>query len=194
LLILEDTQAYIQSYFSDLVKLLNEVRADDVLALADALHAAWAGGKNVVLMGNGGSSATVSHIVADLQKNVFLHTGRPVRAICLTDSAPLVTAWANDTRFDNVFAGQVACWVGPGDVVIAVSGSGESPNVINGIEAANRLGATTIGLAGHDGGTLRRIAGRCLVVASDNMQRIEDVHLSILHAAFLALLERIIKA
>lgn len=189
--ILSDTQALISSYLTDLTNVIASVHAVDVDALVDRLAEAWENDRHVLLMGNGGSSSTVSHIVADLQKNVFLHCGRAMRTICLTDSAPLLTAWGNDTRYDNVFAGQVECWAKPGDLVIAVSGSGNSPNIIHGIEAANRLGAVTFGLAGFGGGKLKDSAQACIVLDCHHMQLVEDVHMSILHAAFLALIERI---
>ena len=186
-----DTKSLISSYFAGLADLLNSVPTAEVDVLVDRLKDAWDNDRHVILMGNGGSSSTVSHIVADLQKNVYLHSGRALKTICITDSTPLITAWGNDTSYDNVFAGQIDCWAQPGDLVIAVSGSGNSPNVINGIEAANRRGATTFGLAGFKGGKLKTTAQECIVVYCDNMQKIEDVHMSILHAAFLALIERL---
>ncbi|HLV82049.1 MAG TPA: SIS domain-containing protein, partial [Chthonomonadaceae bacterium] len=113
-----------------------------------------------------------------------------LRALCLSDNTPLLMAWANDTAWENVFAPQVECWAEPGDVVIGVSGSGNSMNVIHGIEAANRKGAITFGLAGYRGGKLKETAQHCLVVGSDNMQRIEDMHMILLHVLFSALLQR----
>jgi D-sedoheptulose 7-phosphate isomerase len=110
--------------------------------------------------------------------------------MCLSDCTPLMMAWANDTAWDNVFAPQVECWAEPGDIVIGVSGSGNSMNVINGIEAANQIGAHTIGLAGYEGGKLMAAAQTCLLVESRNMQRIEDVHMILLHIIFSALLEQ----
>ena len=98
-------------------------------------------------------------------------------------------AWANDTEWDNVFAPQVECWAEPGDVVLGVSGSGNSMNVIRGIETANRLGAITLGLAGFGGGKLSHTAQYCLVVESNSMQRVEDVHMVVLHLLFSAVLE-----
>src|SRR5205085_9914172 len=133
------------------------------------------GGKRALLMGNGGSSSSVSHIVNDLQKNIHLEAGKPLRTLCLSDCTPLMMAWANDTTWENIFAPQVECWAEPGDVVIGVSGSGNSMNVIRGIEAAGRAGATTIGFGGYQGGKLKGVADHCIVVCSDNMQRIQDV-------------------
>jgi D-sedoheptulose 7-phosphate isomerase len=185
-----NTQTYIQSYLDDLNRLMNAVEPAQVEPMVDALLDVWRKGRRVLLMGNGGSSSSVSHIVNDLQKNLQLEAGRPLRALCLTDSTPLMMAWANDTQWDNIFAPQVECWVEPGDVVIGVSGSGNSQNVVNGILAANRLGAVTFGLTGYVGGKLKTSAQKCLVVPSDCMQRIEDVHMVLLHIVFSTVLER----
>lgn len=185
-----NTQTYIHAYLDDLKRLVDSIDPAQVEPLVEALLGVWRTGHRVLLMGNGGSSSNVSHIVNDLQKNLQLETGRPLRALCLTDCTPLMMAWANDTQWDNIFAPQVECWAEPGDVVIGVSGSGNSQNVINGLLAANRLGATTFGLAGYVGGKLKGAAQKCLVVPSDCMQRIEDVHMILLHVVFSTVLEQ----
>ena len=145
-------------------------------------------------MGNGGSSSTASHIVNDLQKCIQLESGKALRAMCLCDNTALVMAWANDSEYANIFEPQVECWVQPGDVVIGISGSGNSANVVRAIEAANRLGAATFGLAGFDGGQLARVASETLTVPSDNMQQIEDLHMIALHVAFSELRDRVRKS
>ena len=184
-----DINRFVSSYLADVKCLLDQVNPIQIEQAVDVLLKAWRDGRRVLLMGNGGSSSSVSHIVNDMQKNIQLETGRSLRALCLSDCTPLMMAWANDTEWDNIFAPQVACWAEPGDVVIGVSGSGNSMNVIRGIEAAKQAGAHTIGLAGFRGGKLKDAADACLVVASDNMQRIEDVHMIVLHMLFSALLE-----
>jgi D-sedoheptulose 7-phosphate isomerase len=174
----------IQSYFDELTALLQVTPKEPVERLADLLEEAWKQDRRVLLMGNGGSAATASHIVNDLQKCLMLECGKALKSISLSDCSPLVLAWANDTEYANVYAPQITCWVEPGDLVIAISGSGNSPNIIRAVEEANRLGANTFGLAGYSGGKLATAAKECLVVPSDNMQRIEDVHMAVLHAVF----------
>jgi len=181
---------FVNGYLTDVKALLDQVDSVAIDSIVNELLRAWRSGKRVLLMGNGGSSSSVSHIVNDMQKNIVLESGRPLRALCLSDCTPLMMAWANDTQWDNIFAPQVECWTEPGDVVIGVSGSGNSMNIINGINAANRAGAHTIGLAGFGGGKLKEAAKHCLIVASENMQRIEDVHMIVLHIAFSALMEQ----
>jgi D-sedoheptulose 7-phosphate isomerase len=183
------TESVVIGYLKDLGRLFDELDIGWVDRLVATLLVAWQNGNRVMLMGNGGSSSSVSHIVADLQKNIQLATGKALRTLCLTDSTPLMMAWANDTTWSNVFAPQVTCWAEPGDIVIGISASGDSMNVINGIEAARKQGAATVGMAGFDGGKLKKAADECLVVPSDNMQRIEDVHMVLLHVIFTALQE-----
>jgi D-sedoheptulose 7-phosphate isomerase len=185
-----DINDFVGGYVADVKSLLDQVDAAEIGHVVDSLLHAWRGGRRVLLMGNGGSSSSVSHIVNDMQKNIQLEAGRPLKAMCLSDCTPLMMAWANDTQWDNVFAPQVECWAEPGDVVIGVSGSGNSLNVIHGIDAANRAGAHTVGLAGFRGGRLKEAAKHCIVVGSDNMQRIEDVHMVLLHIIFSALLDQ----
>jgi D-sedoheptulose 7-phosphate isomerase len=184
------TAPFVKAYLCELTALLDAVDPAAVEGVVDVLYDAWRDNSLVMLMGNGGSSCSVSHIVCDLQKNIQIETGQALRTLCLTDSTPLLSAWANDTHWDNVFAPQIACWANPGDVVIGVSGSGNSMNVINGMVAAKVAGARTIGFAGFEGGKLKDVSDTCIVVRSDNMQRIEDVHMTLLHAVFLALYER----
>lgn len=181
----------VRRYFEGVQELLRNIDTEQVTRLVDLLEEAWREGHQVILMGNGGSSSTASHIVNDLQKCIQLESGKALRAMCLCDNTALVMAWANDSEYANVFAPQVECWAQPGDVVIGISGSGNSANVVRAMEAANRLGATTYGLAGFKGGKLAEVASGSLVVPSDNMQQIEDVHLVVLHVAFSELRDRV---
>lgn len=181
----------VREYLNQVQKLLDEIPETFIHSLVDDLERCWRDGKRVLLMGNGGSSATASHIVNDLQKCIALDSGRALKAACLSDNTPLLMAWANDTEYNNIFAPQVEAWAEPGDVVIGISGSGNSVNVLNGIEAANRLGAVTYGMSGYQGGKLASIAQKSLVVLSDSMQQIEDVHMVALHVVFVQLRQRL---
>ncbi len=181
---------FIRRYFDQVKHLLDRVSEEDIVLLTDLLTDAWKEGKKVILMGNGGSAANASHIVNDLQKCLQFDSGKPLKALCLSDNTALILAWGNDTRFDNIYAPQVECWVEPGDMVIGISGSGNSMNVINAIEKGNELGAFTFGLAGFEGGKLSKCAKKTIVVPSDNMQQIEDIHMMILHLVFSELRRR----
>ena len=184
--------SFVGDYLTGVKDLIDQVSEEKILHFVDLLEAAWRDEKHVILMGNGGSSSTASHIVNDLQKCIQLDTGKPIRAICLCDNTALILAWGNDTEYANIFAPQVECWAGPGDLVIGISGSGNSPNVIRAIEAGNAKGAITFGLAGYEGGKLAEVAKESIVVLTRNMQQIEDLHMILLHLAFSELRRRII--
>lgn len=169
------------STVSSLVASVDDREVDRLASLCiDAFHA----GQTLFLLGNGGSAATASHLVADFQKCCMNGEGRPFPCLALTDSVPLLTAWANDFDYSRVFAEQLGALGRPGDVVIAISGSGNSPNVIAAVERANAKQMVTIGLAGYQGGKLKPAAQHCLVVPSTNMQQIEDVHMVVGHLIF----------
>lgn len=144
-------------------------------------------GAQIITCGNGGSAYAASHFVTDWNKMVNLATGRQFRGISLCDNIGIVTAFANDVAYDEVFAGQLKAILAPRDLVIAVSGSGNSANVIKAVEYANESNAETLALVGYDGGTLKRIANYCVWVPSFDMQLCEDVHLMFGHMVMKAL-------
>src|SRR5947199_1535613 len=137
----------IQFYLNDLSQLLAGLPVAEIRRVVDRLLLAYREDRRLILLGNGGSAATASHLVADFQKMIYLTGGKPFRAMACTDSMPLVTAWANDTEYAGIFAEQVRTWAEPGDVVLAISGSGNSPNVLRAVEVARELCTTTIRLS-----------------------------------------------
>src|SRR5579875_2779883 len=139
---------YVRDYLGTVGSLLAAVPEGDVDAVIDLLWDNYQAGRRVVFCGNGGSAATASHLPADFQKNMFLDGGRAWECLSLVDSVPLLTAWGNDTEYANVFAGQARTWLRPGDLLVAISGSGNSPNVLAAVEAAHAAGAVTIGWSG----------------------------------------------
>lgn len=179
-------------YSEQVATLVQWIDIFEVIKAVDALYGAWQNNKVVMFCGNGGSGSSCSHIVNDLQKNIGLETGKPLKAICLNDATPLVSAWANDSAWSNVFAPQVATWNECGAVLVAVSGSGNSANVLNAVHVASESECvTTIGLSGFDGGVLAKTVDISIHVPTESMQQAEDVHMVILHMLFLGLMERI---
>ena len=154
---------------------------------------AYAEGKSVFIFGNGGSAALASHFACDLGKGtLFGNNGwKRFRVMALTDNIPLISAWANDTSYERIFAEQLQNFVVPGDVAFAISGSGNSPNVLQALKVAERAQATTIGLTGFKGGKMKSLCDFCVILPSDNMQIVEDFHLSVTHAIFSVLRQRI---
>jgi D-sedoheptulose 7-phosphate isomerase len=132
-------------------------------------------------MGNGGSASNSSHFVCDLAKGTIVADKPRFRAIGLTDNTPLATACANDYGYENVFKEQIDNLVQEGDLVVAISGSGNSVNVLKAVELANSRSATTVALTGMDGGRLAKLAKLSLTVPSENMERVEDLHLVLAH-------------
>lgn len=172
-------------------KYLNETRQlldsfeeeflDKIDEIAKVLFKARDGKKTIFVMGNGGSSSTASHFACDLSKGATVHGIPRFRVIALTDNTPSILAWANDSAYGDIFIEQLKNLMSPGDVVIGISGSGNSINVINAIEHANKNGGITVGLSGYDGGKLLRIAKHNIHVKSFCMERVEDIHLLINH-------------
>ena len=162
--------------------------------IAKLLYQAYEQDKTIFLFGNGGSASLASHFACDLSKGTSDQKSirRRLRVLAFTDNLPTITAWANDSSYDDIFAEQLQPFVRPGDVVVAVSCSGNSQNVLKALRLAKAAGAITIGLGGFEGGRMKSLCDSCLVVGSDNMQIIEDLHLSIAHCLFTLVRNRII--
>jgi len=175
------------SYLTQLVQAIEATPRQPILELTRRLVEARDTGRRVFIFGNGGSAATASHMAADLLKGMPDAAGPRLRIISLADHSASLTAYANDLGYDTVFAGPLAALAEPGDVALAISGSGNSPNVLRAMQVANNMGLVRLGLTGRGGGALQPMCEVCLVVPSDSMQVIEDVHHAALHAIFLEL-------
>jgi D-sedoheptulose 7-phosphate isomerase len=188
----DDDKPWSIAGYLDSVKLAIDLVSE--VEVAQAIELLWQnymGGRRVAFCGNGGSASTASHLPADLQKNILLHGDRPWECLSLCDSVPLMTAWSNDTSYDNAFAGQARVWMRPGDLLVAISGSGNSANILTAVETAKQNGATTIGICGFDGGRLATVADHSILVPVHNMQIVEDVHMVIGHTLYLGLKDRL---
>ncbi|HLH04852.1 MAG TPA: SIS domain-containing protein [Bryobacteraceae bacterium] len=137
--------------------------------------------RHIFTCGNGGSASTASHFVTDMVKGASFERDTRFRIMALTDSLSTITAYSNDVSYECVFTEQLKNFAQPGDVLIAISGSGNSPNVVSAVEYANRAGCKTIALTGRDGGKLGRAAQLEIRVPDQHMGRIEDAHLFICH-------------
>ena len=184
---MSDTQTYLRA----MAALLLEVSVEEIDTAVALFWENYQAGRRVVFCGNGGSAATASHLPADFQKNMYLHGGRPWECLSLVDSIPLLTAWSNDSAYAEVFAAQARTWLRPGDLLVAISGSGNSPNILAAVEAAHEIGAVTLGWSGFGGGQLATRAQHNVVVHSNNMQHVEDAHMVIGHLIYSALRDRL---
>jgi D-sedoheptulose 7-phosphate isomerase len=143
-------------------------------------------GHIVFTVGNGGSASTASHFACDLAKGTRAGGPPTFRVVALTDNLPVLTAWANDCGYDRVFAEQLAALAQPGDVLVAISASGNSPNILAAAAEARALGMATVALTGRHGGRLARLADQTVRIPSDQIEIVEDAHLVIAHSLCVA--------
>jgi D-sedoheptulose 7-phosphate isomerase len=181
----------VEEYFRGLSALIPQLPYAGIDDIVSAVVQASAEGRTVFIFGNGGSAATASHVMCDLNKGA----GGPgasqrLRVMALTDNIPLITAWANDSTYENIFSEQLKNFVQRRDLAFAISTSGDSLNVIRALETAREYGAITVGLTGHRGGTMKPLCDICAVVPSDNVQMIEDMHHAIVHSVFFMVREK----
>jgi D-sedoheptulose 7-phosphate isomerase len=170
-------------YLEDFSALLKKVDPKEVQTLVDLLTEAYVQGRFVFIIGNGGSGANASHLCEDLGKGTLhnFETQKRLKVMSLTDNTPYILAWGNDTSYDRVFVEQLKNFAEPGALLISISGSGNSPNVLKAVEYANAKGLKTIGITGYDGGKLRKMCQYGVHVPSYNMGVVESVHMVIFH-------------
>ena len=172
-------ERFMKEYVNDLISALNSIDASQLEEIAVLVNNTIKDGKKIFMMGNGGSSATSSHSAGDFSKELG------ARVICLSDNISVLTAWANDVEYENIFRGQLETFLDEGDLVMGYSGSGNSPNVINAITFANDVGAYTVGITGNymgrGGGKITEVAQKSIVFNTESMERIEDMQIIINH-------------
>jgi D-sedoheptulose 7-phosphate isomerase len=179
----------IQDYFQTVSDVLCKLPPEPIEQIVALLRQARAANRRIFVFGNGGSSASASHFVNDMLKSTVQPDQPRFKLICLSDNVPTLTAYANDVSYDVIFAEPLSALAEPGDVALALSGSGNSPNVLRAMGVAKELGLVRIGLTGFAGGQLKDKCDVCVIVPSNSMQVIEDAHLVILHSIFLALMK-----
>ncbi len=175
---------FARSYLTGFGECLDSLSLHQVADVIACLERAYEDGSQVFVMGNGGSAATASHMAVDLGKTVLpadSNGTRRFRVTSLTDNVPWMTAIANDLGYEHVFAEQLRNHISPGDVVVAITGSGNSPNIVEGVRVALEHGATTIGLLGFDGGAVKDLVDLYVLVRSDHYGFVEDVHSMLSH-------------
>ena len=172
----------IQAYFRTVQELLDNTPFAAVDEVVNVLMETNQAGRTVFICGNGGSASTATHFACDLSKRPLVDGQPRFRVIALTDNNALMTAVSNDISYDEVFSEQLLSLVRAGDVVIGISGSGNSKNVLNAMRVANEAGAITVGFCGYDGGKLKNMVNIPVHVPSHTMAMVEDVHLMLEHA------------
>lgn len=171
----------IEEYMSGLAEAMSRVDRKSVESMVDTLMGAYESESTVYICGNGGSGATASHIVCDFNKGISLNLDRKFRFVCLNDNVATMLAISNDICYEDVFLVQAEGRVRPGDVLVAISGSGNSENVVRVADYFRSRGNTVVGLSGYSGGKLKGMSDVSVHVPVDDMQKVEDAHMSILH-------------
>lgn len=176
-----DVRSQTTAYLAALTAEVNRFDIPVFEKIADALLSARREGRQIFIMGNGGSGSTASHFACDINKGCAVDHAKRFKVICLNDNLPSLLAYANDMGYAVVFEEQLKNFFNPGDLVIGISGSGNSENVLRAIRYAGETGGVTIGITGFSGGKLATLADMALVTGGDDMQRVEDMHMIVVH-------------
>lgn len=173
----------IRDYYEREKQVFDALDPNEFNAALNALLRHYDNEDTIYVIGNGGSSATANHMVCDFNKGVSLSLSKPFHVVSLTDNIPSVMAYGNDVGFEDVFYLPLKQWLKPSDMVIAISGSGNSHNVIKAVTYAKKIGAEILGLEGYGGGKLKAIADINIHAKVNDMQIAEDVHMTFVHVA-----------
>jgi len=179
---------FVQGYLKDEAELLGRIDAGAVAHVMDLCREAVSNDRFVFVFGNGGAAATASHFACDLGKGASLGHKKRFKVLCLNDCIPWMTALSNDISYEDVFVQQLENFAHKDDVVIGISASGNSTNVIKAVSRAGELGCRTVGIVGFKGGRLKEHVEHCVLLPSDSMGLIEDAQLIVLHAVAYALM------
>ncbi len=181
----------IEQYWHELASIMQTMSFDMLTKAAELLLDCYRRGSTVFILGNGGSAATASHFACDLAKGTQVRGLPAFRVISLNDNVPLMSAWANDTNYERIFAEQLSTLVRAGDLVITISASGNSPNILAAARMSRRAGAITLAFTGKDGGKLARLADFAIYIPSSSIEQVEDAHLVIAHSLCVVLREQL---
>ncbi|WP_406363785.1 SIS domain-containing protein (plasmid) [Streptomyces sp. NBC_00715] len=171
----------IETYAADLQSSLNALSLEHVRQVADLCASAYYDDCVIYTCGNGGSAATASHLAVDLSKATRYPGAAPVRALSLADQVPALTAWANDHSYDTVFSSQLEALGRPGDLLVVLSASGNSPNVLEALRQARKLAMRTVGLLGASGGQAAELCDVWVAAPAHDIEQQEDIHMSLAH-------------
>jgi len=182
---IDQSREFAKQYFDGLKRCLDTLSLDQIAEVIGYLDEVIQNGNRIFIIGNGGSAATASHMACDLGKNTFFASSTDpanrFQVMALTDNTPWITALANDLGYEYIFSEQLKNLVAQGDLVIAISGSGNSPNIIEGIKIAKKLSAKVVGLLGFDGGKARDLVDAYVLIDSNSYGYIEDIHMILDH-------------
>lgn len=188
----EFRKQFIDSYLDDIVRILQDIKKNDADffdRLATVFLEARESNRKIFFCGNGGSASTASHFTSDLAKGTIVEGTPRFKVLSLADNIPQMLAWGNDACYEDIFVEQLKNLFEPGDVVVGISGSGNSGNVLRAIEYARENDGITVGITGFDGGKIKNMVDLCLIVPVHNMQKTEDIHMLVDHLTTLMIKE-----
>lgn len=174
----------IKAYFEREKEAISNLNYDEIAEAVEAIKAAYERSATIYIFGNGGSSATASHYAGDFNKGICEKLDKKFNLVCLSDNTPILTAIANDISYDDVFVFQLKNKLKPDDLIMAISGSGNSKNVIKAVEYARQVGTKVVGITGYSGGRLKELSDYKMHVNIDDMQIAEDLHLAFDHMMY----------
>jgi len=184
---------HFNDYFSRAIEAIKRLNINDIEAVVTAILKTYNNNGTLLIFGNGGSGATASHVAGDFIKGISYNLEKRFRILSLNDNMAGITAISNDLSYDDVFIEQLKNFLTPNDLVIGISGSGNSLNVVNALVYANEQNATTVAICGYKGGKIKQIADFSIHVAIEDMEITEDIHLMIFHAIKQALMKELKK-
>ena len=182
----------IKAYYEQEIATINAMNFEEIETAVQAIKEAYERNATIYIFGNGGSAATASHFVGDFNKGICEKMDKKFNLVCLNDNTPIVMAIANDIGYDDVFSFQLINKLKSTDLVIAISGSGNSKNIIKAVEYAKSVGCKVVGLTGYSGGRLKALADYRMHVPVDDMQIVEDLHMSFDHMMYCVLMEGLV--
>ncbi len=174
-------EKFILEYLESVGDIINKLDIKNISKMIEAIKLAYKDDKRIFVFGNGGSAATANHFACDFGKNAIEDDNNRIKVISLSNSITSITACGNDIGFDTVFEEQLKNLMHDGDLILSISASGNSPNIIRAVEYAKKRNATVVGITGFNGGKLKELSDINVNVASDSYEKIEDIHLIITH-------------
>jgi len=183
---------YFKQYCSELIDTINNLTSKDLNPIVNILWDAYKGNKKIYVIGNGGSAATASHYVCDFAKGTAVPGEKRLKIMSLTDNVAHMTAISNDISYHEVFKEQLENLLEPGDILLCISASGNSPNLVQAVNYANSVNVTTIGILGFNGGRMKELTATNIVVDNFNYGQVEDIHLMLGHVLSQYLRKRIV--
>jgi D-sedoheptulose 7-phosphate isomerase len=172
---------FFKKYCAELIDTIEKINMEELNALSATLWQAYEQQRKIFIIGNGGSAATATHYVCDFAKGAAVHGEKRMKIISLSDNVSHMTAIANDISYNEVFKEQLVNLLEPNDVLIAISASGNSPNLVQAVDYANSIGAITVGILGFSGGKLKELSNKYIVIDNFNYGQVEDIHLLLGH-------------